>query len=159
MPLVAAAMMPHGFTVIPPLHPGGEGVQQTRRAMEEIGRRFEAAGVEAVVLVGPHGTRVDGAMCVMYVGRAAGSLTLNGQRAEMNAMRREAMILDCSILDSDLPNLMIWEEQIQMEYSFAGWKNYKERRLKFLNVTIQCLFKTMSKFFCRSTKFITFVTR
>jgi aromatic ring-opening dioxygenase LigB subunit len=84
MPLVAAAMMPHGFTLVPPLSPEGEGVIETRRAMEEIGRRFAAAGVEAVVLVGPHGTRVDGAMCVMDVGRAAGTLSLDGAVAEMN---------------------------------------------------------------------------
>jgi aromatic ring-opening dioxygenase LigB subunit len=84
MPLVAAAMMPHGFSVIPSLDTDGKSAPQTRRAMEEIGRRFATAGVEAVVLVGPHGTRVDGAMCVMDVGRAAGTLTFNGASAEMN---------------------------------------------------------------------------
>lgn len=84
MPLVAAAMMPHGFMLVPPVSEDAEGVLATRRAMEEIGRRFSDAGVEAVVLVGPHGTRVDGAMCVMDVGRAAGALRYKGKVAEAN---------------------------------------------------------------------------
>ena len=71
MPLVAAAMMPHGFMLVPPVSEDEEGVIATRHAMEEIGRRFAGAGVEAIVLVGPHGTRVDGAMCVMDVSHAA----------------------------------------------------------------------------------------
>src|SRR5690606_4900162 len=33
---------------------------------------------------GPHGTRVDGAMCVMHVGRAAGTLRYKGKVAEAN---------------------------------------------------------------------------
>lgn len=84
MPLVAAAMMPHGFMLVPPVSEDAEGVLGTRHAMEEVGRRFAGAGVEAVVLIGPHGTRVDGAMCLMDVGRAAGTLTYHGLRAEMN---------------------------------------------------------------------------
>lgn len=84
MPLVAAAMMPHGFTVIPEMGRDDDRVVETRRAMQEIGQRFDDAGVEAVVLVGPHGTRVEGAMCVMDVGRAAGTLSFGGVSVEMN---------------------------------------------------------------------------
>lgn len=84
MPLVAAAMMPHGFMLLPPVSEDAEGVLATREAMEEVGRRFADAGVEAVVLIGPHGTRVDGAMCVMDVGRAAGTLRYKGKVAEAN---------------------------------------------------------------------------
>jgi aromatic ring-opening dioxygenase LigB subunit len=85
MPLVAAAMMPHGFALIPELTDGAAGTLATAAAMEEIGRRFSEAGVEAIVLVGPHGTRVDGAMCVMDVGRAAGTLWQDKRFVEMNA--------------------------------------------------------------------------
>ncbi|HWV34616.1 MAG TPA: aromatic ring-opening dioxygenase subunit LigB [Thermomicrobiales bacterium] len=80
MPLVAAAMMPHGFTLIPEVSDGKPETERTTAAMQEIGRRFADAGVEAIVLVGPHGTRVTGQMCVMDVGRAAGSLS-NGERS------------------------------------------------------------------------------
>lgn len=92
MPLVAAAMMPHGFMLVPPVSEDAEGVIGTRRAMEEIGRRFSDAGVEAVVLVGPHGTRVDGAMCVMDVGRAAGALRYKAKVAEANVPCDRALI-------------------------------------------------------------------
>jgi aromatic ring-opening dioxygenase LigB subunit len=84
MPLVAAAMMPHGFQLVPPVSEDAEGAIETRRAMEEVGRRFAGAGVEAIVLAGPHGTRVDGAMCLMDVGRAAGALRYKGRVAEAN---------------------------------------------------------------------------
>lgn len=43
---------------------------------------------------------------------------------------------DCSILDRDLPDLLKWEEQIRKEYSFAPWDVYKERRLRFLNLSL-----------------------
>lgn len=84
MPLVAAAMMPHGFPLIPVLSDDADGAMVTREAMEEVGRRFLDASVDVVVLAGPHGTRVDGAFCVMDVGRAAGTLTLRDRHVEMN---------------------------------------------------------------------------
>lgn len=84
MPLVAAAIMPHGFALIPALSDDAEGAMETRRAMEEVGRRFADAGVEAVVLAGPHGTRVEGAICVMDVGRAAGTLARGDCNIDMN---------------------------------------------------------------------------
>ncbi len=84
MPLVAAAMMPHGWMLIPELSADAEGVMATRKAMEKVGRRFADAGVEAIVLVGPHGTRVEGAMCLMDVGRAAGTVPYKGASVEAN---------------------------------------------------------------------------
>ena len=84
MPLVAAAIMPHGFPLIPVLSEEADGAAATRRAMETVGERFGEAGVEAIVLAGPHGIRVDGAICVANVGRAAGTLNWNGRHVEMN---------------------------------------------------------------------------
>src|SRR5206468_10121433 len=46
----------------------------TRQAMEELGRRMEAAQPETVVVITPHGVRVAGAVCVMTTERAAGVL-------------------------------------------------------------------------------------
>jgi len=43
--------------------------------------------------------------------------------------------IDCSILDRSLPELLKWEEQIHKEYEFTG-SEYKERRLKFLKLSI-----------------------
>jgi aromatic ring-opening dioxygenase LigB subunit len=84
MSLVAAAILPHGFPLIPILSDDADGAMATRRAMEQVGDRFAAAGVEAVVLAGPHGIRVDGFMCIANVGRAAGTLHLRDHSVEMN---------------------------------------------------------------------------
>jgi aromatic ring-opening dioxygenase LigB subunit len=40
--------------------------------------------VEAIVIAGPHGVRVDGFVALAGTGRAAGTLAWNGQRVEMN---------------------------------------------------------------------------
>ena len=84
MPLVAAAIMPHGFPVIPAMDNGLESVQQLRTAMERIGDEFRAVGVDTIVLAGPHGTRVEGAMAIVRTGRAAGTLSHGGKSIEMN---------------------------------------------------------------------------
>jgi aromatic ring-opening dioxygenase LigB subunit len=84
MPLVAAAILPHGFPIIPVLSDDADGAMATRHAMEQVGDRFEAAGVQAIVLAGPHGIRVDGFMCIANVGRAAGTLQLRDRSVEMN---------------------------------------------------------------------------
>lgn len=84
MPLVAAAIMPHGFPVIPAMDNGVEDVQHLRKAMERVGTEFADVGVDTIVLVGPHGTRVDGSMALVRTGRAAGSIEHNGKSVEMN---------------------------------------------------------------------------
>jgi aromatic ring-opening dioxygenase LigB subunit len=84
MPLVFGAIAPHGFPIIPDLSEDAEGGLATRAAMEELGRRAKAAGVEAVVLAGPHGFRVDGAVCLAEVARGAGTLAWKEREIEMN---------------------------------------------------------------------------
>lgn len=84
MPLVAAAIMPHGFSVIPDMDNGVDDVKHLRKAMERIGTEFADVGVDSIVLVGPHGTRVDGAMALVRTGRAAGSILYGGKSVEMN---------------------------------------------------------------------------
>lgn len=84
MPLVFGAIAPHGFPLIPALSDDADGALVTRQAMEEVGRRARAAGVEAIVVAGPHGVRVDGAICLADCARAAGTLTWNDATVEMN---------------------------------------------------------------------------
>ncbi|MCA9877310.1 MAG: aromatic ring-opening dioxygenase subunit LigB [Thermomicrobiales bacterium] len=84
MPLVFAAIAPHGFPLIPDLAEDAGGARQTRAAMLELQRRAAAAGVEAVVLAGPHGVRVNGAVALADTGRAAGSLAWEGRTVELN---------------------------------------------------------------------------
>jgi aromatic ring-opening dioxygenase LigB subunit len=84
MPLVFAAIAPHGFPLIPDLSDDAGGALATRAAMVELGRRAVAAGVEALVIAGPHGVRVEGAICLADTARAAGVLAWQGRRVELN---------------------------------------------------------------------------
>lgn len=84
MPLVFAAIAPHGFPLIPDLSDDADGALATRGAMEEMGRRAAAAGVEALVIAGPHGVRVEGAICLADTARAAGTLHWQGRSVELN---------------------------------------------------------------------------
>ncbi len=84
MSLVFAAIAPHGFPIIPDLSDDAEGALATRAAMTELGRRAAAAGVEALVIAGPHGVRVDGTICLADTARAAGTLAWQGREVELN---------------------------------------------------------------------------
>ncbi len=85
MPLVAAAIAPHGFPVIPALDDGAaEGGVETPRAMAALGRLFNDRQVEAVVVVGPHGIRADGFFAMVDAARAAGTLRWKSRSVEVN---------------------------------------------------------------------------
>jgi aromatic ring-opening dioxygenase LigB subunit len=64
--IVAAAIAPHGT---PAFEPG-----PTRDGVEELGRRFERAAPDAIVVVTPHNVHVDGHFAVVTAGKVAGSL-------------------------------------------------------------------------------------
>ncbi|MCD6030255.1 MAG: Extradiol ring-cleavage dioxygenase class protein subunit [Thermomicrobiales bacterium] len=91
MPLVFAAIAPHGFPLIPDLSDDASGALATRAAMEEMGRRAAAAGVEVVVIAGPHGVRVEGMVCLADTARAAGTLSWQGNMVELNVPIDEAL--------------------------------------------------------------------
>ena len=84
MPLVFAAIAPHGFPIIPELSDDAEGALKTRAAMEDLGRRCAAARPEVIVVAGPHGVRVDGMICLADVARCAGALHWGDRTVEMN---------------------------------------------------------------------------
>jgi aromatic ring-opening dioxygenase LigB subunit len=84
MSLVFAAIAPHGFPLIPDLSDDAGGALATRVAMEEMGQRAVAAGVGALVIAGPHGVRVDAAICLADTARAAGTLAWQGRQVELN---------------------------------------------------------------------------
>jgi aromatic ring-opening dioxygenase LigB subunit len=74
--LVFAAIAPHGSSAIP----GAVGAEEdalarpTQEAMAELGRRFEAARPDTVVVLTPHNVHVEGAMAVVTAGSTAGGL-------------------------------------------------------------------------------------
>lgn len=82
--LVFACIAPHGFPLIPDLSADADGALATRAAMEQLGRRCAAARPDVIVVATPHGTRVDGAICLASVARAAGTLHWQGRQIEMN---------------------------------------------------------------------------
>jgi aromatic ring-opening dioxygenase LigB subunit len=84
MPLVFAAIAPHGFPIIPDLSDDADGGLATRAAMEEMSHRAAAAGIEALVIAGPHGVRVNDAIALADTGRAAGRLSWQGKVVELN---------------------------------------------------------------------------
>ncbi|HEV2529951.1 MAG TPA: aromatic ring-opening dioxygenase subunit LigB [Thermomicrobiales bacterium] len=84
MGIVFGAVAPHGFEIIPRISEDAGGGLKTRAAMEELGRRFDAANVDAIVLAGPHGIRVEGHIAVSVARRAAGQLARNGNSVELN---------------------------------------------------------------------------
>jgi aromatic ring-opening dioxygenase LigB subunit len=64
--IVIGAIAPHGTPAFDP--------SPTRDALEEIGRRFEAAAPEATVVVTPHNVHVEGHFAVVDAATVAGSL-------------------------------------------------------------------------------------
>lgn len=84
MPLVIGAVAPHGFPIIPELSDDADGAMATREAMMELGKRFKAAELDAIFITGPHGIRVNGAISLADVARAAGTLRWGTNQIEMN---------------------------------------------------------------------------
>ncbi|HUQ16367.1 MAG TPA: hypothetical protein VM070_01120 [Candidatus Saccharimonadales bacterium] len=76
MPLVFAAIAPHGGIAIAEACPPGLRDQAvvTRRGMEELGRRFATARPAVAIVLTPHNIHVEGAMAVVTAGWVAGSL-------------------------------------------------------------------------------------
>src|SRR5437660_11626841 len=73
--LVFACIAPHGSMIIPPLAgANGQKALATRAAMEELGRRTAASRPETVVLITPHGHRVDGVFSLLNNARLRGEL-------------------------------------------------------------------------------------
>jgi aromatic ring-opening dioxygenase LigB subunit len=73
--LVFAAIAPHGTLAVPDA-PGAAipGSRATQQAMEELGRRFDAARPDATIVFTPHNVHVDGHFAVVLAGSAFGTL-------------------------------------------------------------------------------------
>jgi len=73
--LVFACIAPHGSITIP-LLAGAEArkATTTRLALEELGRRMAEAAPETIVLITPHGHRVDGVFSLLHNRRVQGVL-------------------------------------------------------------------------------------
>ena len=75
MPLVYAAILPHGGEIVPQLTENPALMEKTRSAMQEAGRRFAEARPETVIVLDPHADfMVPGAIVVGATFQAAGIL-------------------------------------------------------------------------------------
>ena len=75
MPLVFAAILPHGGEIVPQLAEKPALMEKTRSAMQEAGRRFAEAKPETVIVLDPHAEfMVPGAISVGATFHAAGIL-------------------------------------------------------------------------------------
>jgi aromatic ring-opening dioxygenase LigB subunit len=84
MSLVFAAIAPHGTLPEAPI----PDADQTHAALDELGRRFEAARAEATIVLTPHNVHVEGHFAVVLAG------TLAGRLAELDAPEVE---LSCPV--------------------------------------------------------------
>src|SRR5919204_2303890 len=76
MPLVFAAIAPHGgIAIAEACSPAEHDVAiKTRRGMEELGRRFDAAKPDVAIVATPHNVHVANALGVIVAHRLAGRL-------------------------------------------------------------------------------------
>jgi len=74
--IVFAAVAPHGgITIKEACGPGEEDLAiTTRRGLEKLGRLFDAARADAIVIATPHNVHIAGALGVVVAGRVAGRL-------------------------------------------------------------------------------------
>ena len=86
MGLVFAAIAPHGSMAIAEACAPEQLTlaAATRAAMEELGRRFEAARPEAAIVLTPHNVHVEGAMAVVVAGSVAGALSDTTQAGDLS---------------------------------------------------------------------------
>jgi aromatic ring-opening dioxygenase LigB subunit len=70
MSVVFAAIAPHGTLPEAPV----ENADATHAALEELGRRFDAAQPEATIVLTPHNVHVEGHFAVVLAATLAGSL-------------------------------------------------------------------------------------
>lgn len=109
--LVFACIAPHGSLIVPLLgEKGAERGLATRSAMEELGRRVAVVNPETLVLVTPHGHRIDNRFSLLNNKRVQGTLgpepegngnsftlTFEVDRELNNAILEEAQALDVPV--------------------------------------------------------------
>ena len=79
--VVVAAIAPHGGIAVAELCDEADlhVAARTRVGLEELGRRFEAAAPEAIVVLTPHNVHITGSMAVIVAGQLEGSVEEDGR--------------------------------------------------------------------------------
>ncbi|MED1203305.1 extradiol ring-cleavage dioxygenase [Heyndrickxia acidicola] len=105
-PFVFACIAPHGGEIIPELkgsHPSR--MQKTRDSMQELGERMQAAKPDAIIVLTPHGTRVEGFFSISNSERMEGIVEENGSvyRMERLVERNLALSITEAAKENALP--------------------------------------------------------
>jgi aromatic ring-opening dioxygenase LigB subunit len=85
--IVVAAIAPHGGIAVAELCDESqlEVAAATRSGLEELGRRFQAAAPETIVVLTPHNVHIAGSMAVIVAGRLEGEVAENGRRIALTS--------------------------------------------------------------------------
>ncbi|MCL6444376.1 MAG: extradiol ring-cleavage dioxygenase [Alicyclobacillus sp.] len=83
-PFVYACMTPHGSEIIEELSPRNPDLMKTTRAsMERLGQAMKAANPDTIIVITPHGLRLEGYFCVADCQRMVGELADEGAVVRM----------------------------------------------------------------------------
>jgi aromatic ring-opening dioxygenase LigB subunit len=85
--IVVAAIAPHGGIAVAELCAEDElhVAAATRAGFEELGRRFEAAAPETIVVLTPHNVHIEGSMAVIVAGTLEGVVGEDGREISMTS--------------------------------------------------------------------------
>ena len=85
--VVVGAIAPHGGIAVAELCDEAklDVAAVTRAGLEELGRRFEAAAPEAIVVLTPHNVHIAGAMAVIVAGALEGVVGENGREIALTS--------------------------------------------------------------------------
>ncbi|KYP79771.1 extradiol ring-cleavage dioxygenase [Ferroacidibacillus organovorans] len=88
---VFSAITPHGYEILEDLSPDNPALmEKTRQSMQTLGLGMAAAKPDTIIVLTPHGTRIDGQFAVACSARMSGILEFAGrQQATSRTVDRE----------------------------------------------------------------------
>lgn len=110
--LIFACITPHGSEIVPEL--AGDSPEQmavTRTAMEELGQRLAELAPDTLVVITPHGVRVDGTVSIAVTERASGQLAENGS----------VISLDLAVDRPLALSIAKWSRELGVPVSLVGY--------------------------------------
>lgn len=103
---VFACIVPHGGEIIPELASGiPSRMETTRKSMEQLGQSMNDSRVDSIIVLTPHGTKINGQFCVVNSERMIGEVAENDQTFSMERVveRELAGLIADRALANDLP--------------------------------------------------------
>ena len=120
MSLVFAAIVPHGTLPEAPI----PGADATHEALEELGRRFEAARPETTIVLTPHNVHIEGHFAVVLAGALAGRLAeFDAPEVELVQENRLGDLLELEPALVDAAKADSWWQLLMLHGALQdGWR-------------------------------------